>query len=104
VFKTRLDGALDNLFQINKIWRLVALPVAVGLEPGDSWGPFQLKRFYDCMKIHNLPGKNKTTTTTTKKPAVCSKGNAVGRQLKTSTSLCFPSRWKKDYSDQARNL
>ena len=34
----------------------------------------------------------------------CNKGNAVGRQLKTSTSLHFPSGWKNDYSDQARYL
>jgi len=39
VFKTRLDEALDNLVKY-QIWRLVALPMAVGLEPEDPWGPF----------------------------------------------------------------
>lgn len=31
VFETQLDGAVDNLVQY-KIWRLVALPMAEGLE------------------------------------------------------------------------
>ena len=34
VFKTMLDGALGNLVQ-HWIWRLVALPVAGGLELDD---------------------------------------------------------------------
>ena len=48
VFKTRLDGPLGNLVQY-QIWRLVALPVAGGLELDDPWGPFEPKPFYDSM-------------------------------------------------------
>ena len=40
VFKTRLDGALDNLVY-SQFWRLVALHVAEGMELDDPWGLFQ---------------------------------------------------------------
>jgi len=46
MFKTRLDGALGNMVWY-QIWRLVALPVAGGLELDDPWDPFQPKPFYD---------------------------------------------------------
>ena len=48
VFKARLDGALGSLVYY-QIWRLVALPVAGGLELDDPWGPFQPKPVYDSM-------------------------------------------------------
>jgi len=35
VFKARLDGALSNL-----VWWKVCLPMAVGLEQDDLYGPF----------------------------------------------------------------
>ena len=40
VFKATLDGALGSLGWY-EMWRLVALPVAGGLELRDPWGPFQ---------------------------------------------------------------
>ena len=40
VFKARLDEALGS-----QIWKLVALPVAGGLEPDDHWGLFQPEPF-----------------------------------------------------------
>ena len=48
VFKTRLDGALSNPVYY-QMWRLVALPVAEGLELDDPWVPFKPKPFYDSM-------------------------------------------------------
>jgi len=48
VFKARVDRDLGNLVLFH-IWRLVALPVAGGLELDDPWVPFQCKPFYDCM-------------------------------------------------------
>ena len=47
-FKTRLDRVLGRLVWC-QIWRLVALPMVVGLEPDDPWDPFQPKPFYDSM-------------------------------------------------------
>jgi len=42
------------------MWRLVALPVAGGLELDDPWGPFQPKPFYNSIlflhsALHVLP-------------------------------------------------
>jgi len=48
VFKTRLDEALGNLVEY-QVWRLVALPVAGGLELDDPWGPLQFTPFYNLM-------------------------------------------------------
>ena len=47
-FRTRLDEALGNVVKY-QIWRLVALPVAGGLELDDPWGPFQPGPFYDSV-------------------------------------------------------
>ena len=48
VFKARLDGALGSL-GCCEMWRLVALPVVVGLELGGPWSPFQPLPFYDAI-------------------------------------------------------
>jgi len=50
VFKARLDGALGSLGWY-EMWRLVALPVAEGLELYDPSVPFQPKPFYYSMTI-----------------------------------------------------
>jgi len=48
VFKARLEGALGSLGWY-EMGRLVALPVAGGLELNDPSGPFQPKPFCDSM-------------------------------------------------------
>ena len=48
VFKARLDGTLGSLGWY-EMWRLVALPVAGGLELRDTGGPFQPKAFCDSV-------------------------------------------------------
>jgi len=58
MFKARLDGALGSLLQC-QIWRLVALPVAAGLELDEPWSPFQPKPFYDSVICHySLPNNS----------------------------------------------
>ena len=45
-FKARLDVALGSL-----VWWLATMPVAEGLKLDDCCGPFQLRLFYDSMKM-----------------------------------------------------
>jgi len=56
VFKARLDGALGSLGWYEK-GRLVALPVAGGLEIHDPSGPFQPGPFCDSVTNANKQTK-----------------------------------------------